>query len=90
MFTFYIYLAFIHTRNVKSLSNKHLRLILLILIYLTSNYGLTYATSHKFLNCKIFNVFKEAGGAERAAGLTVSTVTAVILCQQEALRERQD
>ncbi len=32
MFTFYLYLAFIQTRNVKSLSNKHLRLTLLILM----------------------------------------------------------
>ncbi len=53
MFTFYLYLAFIQTRNVKSLSNKHLRLTLLILIYLTSNYRLTYTTSQKFLNSKI-------------------------------------
>ncbi len=54
MFTFYLYLAFIQTRNVKSLSNKHLRLTLLILISLTSNYRLTYTTSQKFLNNKIF------------------------------------
>ncbi len=35
MFTFYLYLAFIQTINVKSRSNKHLRLTLLILTYLT-------------------------------------------------------
>ncbi len=44
MFTFYLYLAFIQTRNVRSLSNKHLRHALLILISLTSNYRLTYTT----------------------------------------------
>ncbi len=54
IFTFYLYLAFIQTRNAKSLSNKHLRLTLLILISLTSNYRLTYATSQNFLNSKIF------------------------------------
>ncbi len=42
MFTFYLYLAFIQTRNLKSPSNKHntLRLTLLILIYLTLNYNI--------------------------------------------------
>ncbi len=54
MFTFYLYLAFIQTRNAKLLSNKHLRLTLLLLISLTR---LTYSTSQKFLNSKIFNVF---------------------------------
>ncbi len=44
-------LAFIQTTNVKSLSNNHHRLTLLI--SLTSNYGLTYTTSQKFLNSKI-------------------------------------
>ncbi len=38
--------TFTQTRNVKSLSNKHLRLTLLI--SLTSNYGLTYTTSQVF------------------------------------------
>ncbi len=67
MFTFYLYLAFIQTRNAKSLSKKHLRLTLLILILisLTSNYRLTYTTSQKFLNSKIL-VFKEFSSAHQA------------------------
>ncbi len=58
MFTFYLYLAFIQTRNVKSLSNKHHRLPLLI--SLTSNYRLTYTTSQKFLNSKILVFLKKS------------------------------
>ncbi len=70
-------LAFIQTRNVKSLSNKHLRLTLLI--SLTSNYGLTYTTSQKFLNSKIFMFFKEFSSAHQACTYlmqnTAKTVT---------------
>ncbi len=82
MFTFYLYLAFIQTRNVKSLSNKHLRLTLLI--SLTSNYGLTCTTSQKFLNSKIAMFFKEFSSAHQACIYliqnTAKTVTFWNIC----------